>query len=101
MSGKIPNPYLAAIKARRQGSHDAAETLRTVLDAAVTAMDNGAWTGGKADGFYAELTGQRTDARTAATRGIAEFDDAISDIVARGDEMVDPDSWYVHWHNLR
>jgi hypothetical protein len=98
---EVPNPYLAAIRARKASSEDDARTLRSALDKAVRAMDAGAWVGGAADGFYAELTQRRATARTAADRGMDEFQHAIDGIVARGDEMVDPHSWYVHWHNLR
>jgi hypothetical protein len=98
---KVPNPYLAAIRARKASSEGAAGTLRSALDKAVKAMDAGAWSGGKADDFYSGLTQRRTTASNAADNGMAEFDDAINGIVSRGDEKVDPNSWYCHWHNLR
>jgi hypothetical protein len=101
MGTEVPNPYLAAIRARKASCDDDARTLRTALDKAVSAMDAGAWVGGKADDFYAGLTARRTTARNAADNGMDEFQDAIDRIVARGDEMVEPNSWYVHWHNLR
>jgi hypothetical protein len=101
MGTEVPNPYLAAIRAHRASSADDARTLRTALDRAVSAMDAGAWIGGKADDFYAELTARRTTARNAADNGMDEFQDAIDRIVAQGDEMVETNSWYVHWHNLR
>lgn len=100
MGTKVPNPYLAAIRARKATSEDDARTLRSALDKAVRAMDAGAWIGGKADDFYAELTQRRTTARNAADNGLDEFQDAIDRIVNRGDQMVESDSWYVHWHNL-
>src|SRR5690242_18620227 len=98
---EVPNPYLAAIRARKAASEDDARTLRSALDKAVRAMDAGAWSGGKADEFYAGLTQRRTTAVNAADHGMAEFTDAINGIVSRGDEMVAPTSWYCHWHNLR
>lgn len=93
---QVPNPYLAAIRSKRDMSVGPAETLRTALDVAVTAMDAGAWSGGTADGFYDELTGHRTAARNGADNAIQEFEDAISGMP----EMVDSDSWYVRWHRL-
>jgi hypothetical protein len=62
----------------------------------VTAMESGAWVGGRADTFHSALTSHRASARTAATRGLQEFDDATSG----QPEMVDANSWQVHWHNL-
>ncbi|HET6166616.1 MAG TPA: hypothetical protein VFE07_07285 [Marmoricola sp.] len=93
---KVPNPYLAAIKANRASSVEPSHTLATALDKAVTAMESGAWVGGKADAFHSALTGHRTTARNAGPRSLQEFDDAISG----QPEMVDANSWQVHWHNL-
>ncbi|MGY2875926.1 hypothetical protein ACVW00_003116 [Marmoricola sp. URHA0025 HA25] len=94
---KVPNPYLAAIRENRRLSVDPAHTLATVLDKAVSAMEAGAWIGGRADSFHSALTGHRTTARDAGPRSLQEFDDAA----AGQPEMVDPGSWQVHWHNLR
>jgi hypothetical protein len=94
---KVPNPYLAAIRENRRQSVDPAHTLETALDKAVTAMEAGAWVGGRADSFHSALSDHRSDAKTAAGRGLQEFDDAA----AGQPEMVDTNSWQVHWHNLR
>ena len=93
---KVPNPYLAAIRSAGARSTAPAETLRTALDRAVSAMEAGAWSGGGADSFGGSLDGWRSTARHAATSAMQEFDDAISD----QPEMVDANSWQVHWHNL-
>ena len=93
---KVPNPYLAAIRQNRASSVEPAHTLATALDKAVAAMEGGAWVGGRADAFHAALTGHRTAARNAGPRSLQEFDDAA----AGQPEMVDPNSWQVHWHNL-
>src|SRR5689334_17008942 len=94
--GTIPNPYLAALRAARARSVAPAHTLEHVLDKAVQAMESGAWTGGKADTFAAELTGRRTTVRHGGQQALQELDDAISGMP----ERVEPSSWYVHWHNL-
>lgn len=90
---KVPNPYLAAVKQSRAGSVPAVTTLKAALDKAVAAMDGGAWSGGTADAFYSELTTHRTTIRTAGQGGLDTFDASI----ANQPEMVEPDSWYVHW----
>jgi hypothetical protein len=94
---KVPNPYLAAIRSAKGNSAGPAETLRTALEKAGTAMEAGAWSGGGADAFAGSLDGWRTTAKQAATNSLAEFDDAISG----QPEMVDENAWQVHWHNLR
>jgi uncharacterized protein YukE len=93
---KVPNPYLAAIRSAKGRSADPAQSLRAALDKAETALEAGAWSGGGADAFGGSLDGWRTAARQAATSSLQEFDDAIAD----QPEMVDPNSWQVHWHNL-
>jgi hypothetical protein len=94
---KVPNPYLAAIRQSRAASVEPTHTLATALDKAVTAMESGAWVGGRADSFHAALTDHRATARNAGPRCLQEFDDA-----AGGQpETVDANSWQVHWHNLR
>ena len=93
---KVPNPYLAAIRAAKGRSTAPAHTLGTALDKAVTAMESGAWIGGKADTLAGSLSGWRTTASQAGTNALGEFDDAISG----QPEMVEPNSWQVHWHNL-
>lgn len=93
---KVPNPYLAAIRFNRGLSVEPADTLTSALDKAVTAMESGAWVGGKADAFHAALTGHRTTAKNAGPRSLQEFDDAAAD----QPESVDVNSWQVHWHNL-
>ena len=93
---KVPNPYLAAIKSAKERSSEPAESLRTALEKAGTAMENGAWSGGKADSFAGSLSGWKSTAKHAATAAMNEFDDAI----AGQPERVDPQSWQVHWHNL-
>jgi hypothetical protein len=93
---KVPNPYLAAIRSAKGRSTGPAETLKTALDKAVTAMEAGAWMGGKADTFAGSLSGWRSTARSAASSSLGEFDDAI----AGQPEMVEANSWQVHWHNL-
>ena len=94
--GTIPNPYLAALRSARQRSVAPSHSLEHVLDAAVTAMEAGAWTGGKADAFGAELAGRRTATQRGGQRALQEFDHAISGMP----EKVELNSWYVHWHNL-
>ncbi len=93
---KVPNPYLAAIKSSKGRSTEPAATLRTALNKAVTAMEAGAWTGGKADTFGGSLSGWKSTTGNAATNALHEFDDAI----AGQPEMVETNSWQVHWHNL-
>lgn len=93
---KVPNPYLAAIRQNRVSSVDPAHTLATALDKAVTALESGAWVGGRADSFHGALTAHRTTAKNAGPRSLQEFDDAA----AGQPEMVDANSWQVHWHNL-
>lgn len=100
MTDKVANPYLAAIRQRKGMSADAAETLRSALDKAAKAMEGGAWVGGAADDFYTDLTGHKKTAKGAADNGMGAFQEAIDNIVNKGDEMVDPDSWYCHWRNL-
>jgi hypothetical protein len=94
---KVPNPYLAAIRSAKGRSTEPAHTLSTALDKAVTAMEAGAWVGGKADTLAGSLSGWRSTTRHAATSAIEEFDDAI----AQQPEMVETNSWQTHWHNLR
>jgi uncharacterized protein YukE len=93
---KVPNPYLAAIRSSKGRSTGPAHTLTTALDKAVSAMEAGAWMGGKADSFAGSLSGWRSTARRAASTSLDEFDDAI----AGQPEMVEANSWQVHWHNL-
>ena len=93
---KVPNPYLAAIRENRRLSVDPAHSLATALDKAITAMESGAWVGGRADSFHAGLTGHRTTAKNAGPRSLQEFDDAAS----QQPEHVEANSWQVHWHNL-
>jgi hypothetical protein len=89
----VPNPYKAAIKAARGQSVSPAATLKTALDKAVTAMESGAWEGGKSDTFYRELSGHRGTVRKASTDSLQEFDDAADGMPSE----VPRDSWYVHW----
>lgn len=96
VTDKVPNPYLAAVRANRADAETATTDLRGDLDAAVTAMDNGAWQSPVADTFYTELTGHRTTLETAADGAMGEFDDAI----ASQPEEVEPNSWQTHWRNL-
>jgi hypothetical protein len=93
---QVPNPYLAAIRSAKESSSGPLHTLRTALAPAVTAMEAGAWTGGRADDFFATLSGWRTDGTTAASRAEQEFDEAIGGQPAE----VGANSWQVHWHNL-
>lgn len=93
---KVPNPYLAAIRHNRASSVGPSHVLATALDNAVTAMESGAWIGGTADSFHAVLTSHRTTAKNAGPRALQEFDEAI----AGQPELVDANSWQVHWHNL-
>ena len=93
---KVPNPYLAAIRHNRASSVEPAGVLATALDKAVTAMESGAWIGGRADSFHAALTGYQASAKRAGTASLQEFDDAA----AAQPETVDANSWQVHWHNL-
>ena len=95
-AAKVPNPYLAAIKSAKGRSTGPADTLRTALDNAVTAMEAGAWMGGKADTFAGSLSGWKSTTGHAATNALQEFDDAI----AGQPEMVETNAWQVHWHNL-
>ena len=94
---QVPNPYRAAIVSARERSEAPAQTLRTAMDKAVTAMEAGAWSGGTADTFFASLDGWRTTGRQAAAAAIQELTDAIAD----QPEKVDASSWQVHWHHLR
>lgn len=93
---KVPNPYLATIRANRASSVGPSHTLATALDKAVTAMESGAWIGGTADSFHAVLSSHRSTAKKAGPQSLQEFDDAI----AGQPEMVEANSWQVHWHNL-
>lgn len=92
----VPNPYLAAIRSSRERSTSPVETLRAAFDDAVTALESGAWSGGRSDTFASSLTGWRTSARQAGTNALAEFDDAI----AGQPEMVAQNAWQVRWRNL-
>jgi len=92
----VPNPYLAAIRRNRAESVEPAHALASALDRAVSAMEAGAWVGGRADSFHDALTSHRTTARNAGPRALQEFDDAA----AAQPELVEPTSWQVHWHNL-
>ena len=94
---KVPNPYLAAIRAKRASAQPTAATLRDDLDAAVAAMDAGAWESTVADGFYTELVGHRGALRTAADGAMGTYDDAI----AGQPETVEPRAWQTRWRNLR
>ncbi|SDU85519.1 hypothetical protein SAMN04488563_6780 [Jiangella alkaliphila] len=96
MPDKVPNPYLAAVRANRGDAEPAATGLRGDLDAAVTAMDNGAWQSSVADTFYTELTGHKTTLTNAADGALGGFDD----IIASQPEEVEPNSWQTHWRNL-
>lgn len=96
MTEKVPNPYLAAVRANRGAAEPVAADLREDLDAAIQAMDNGAWQSTVADTFYTELTGHKTTLGTAADGVMGEFDD----VIASQPEEVEPGSWQTHWRNL-
>ncbi len=96
MTDQVPNPYRAAMTANRGDARPISDDLKTDLDAAVQAMDNGAWQSRVADTFYTELTGHKTTLTTAAEGVMTEFDDAIE----QQDPLVDRDAWQVRWRNL-
>jgi hypothetical protein len=96
MTDKVPNPYLAAIRANRGDAEPVADDLRDDLNAAVQAIDNGAWQSTAADTFYTQLTGHKTTLGTAADGVMSEFQTAIDG----QDEEVEPNSWQTRWRNL-
>lgn len=96
MADQVSNPYRAALCASRDDARPVAADLKGDLDAAVKAMDNGAWQSSIADTFYTELTEHKTTLTTAAEGVMTEFDDAIE----HEEPMVDSDAWQVRWRNV-
>lgn len=92
----VANPYRAAVQRARQSSLAPAGRLAQALRQARTAMDNGAWIGGRADAFAAELDGHRGVVTGAGPEALAEFDAAL----ARLPQIVESDSWYVRWQRM-
>lgn len=95
-AGTVPNPYRAAVVAARADSVGPAGRLETALGDARRAMEGGAWVGGTADAFAADLSGWTTSVRRAGPAALATFDDALAGMP----ERVDPDSWYVRWQRM-
>ena len=96
-AAEIANPYLAAIKQRRDQAVPVATDLRDDLDAVVAAMDAGAWVSPLADAFYIDLTGHKASLTTAADGAMATFDAAV----LRQPELIEPGAWQTRWRNLR
>lgn len=97
MSDTIPNPYLAALRSRRAQARPTVDDLRNDLDAAVTAMESGAWVSSSADDFAVDLAGHRSTLGLAADGVLATYDGAIN----RQPEEVEPGAWQTRWRNLR
>lgn len=97
MTDLVPNPYLAAIRYRRGLAVPVAAELRDALDAAVRAMERGAWVSSRADDFATDLAGHREALGRAADGVLGTYDDAIG----RQPEEVEPTAWQVRWRNLR
>ncbi|SEF10672.1 hypothetical protein [Jiangella alba] len=96
MADQVSNPYRAALCASRDDARPVSDDLKSDLDAAVRAMDNGAWQSSIADTFYTELTGHKTTLTTAAEGVMTEFGDAIE----HEEPMVDANAWQVRWRNV-
>ncbi len=97
MSDLVPNPYRAALRQRRGRAGPVADELRAALDAAVRAMERGAWVSSMADDFAADLAGHRDALGLASDGVLATYDEAI----AGQPELVERDDWQVRWRNLR
>lgn len=89
----VSNPYRDEIQHARAACLAPASRLETALEAARTAMDNGAWTGSGAEDFDGELTDRTATVRQSGPDAIACFDTALSGMP----EQVPSDSWYVRW----
>jgi hypothetical protein len=97
MADDVPNPYLATIRSHRTGALPVVGELRGDLDAAVAAMDAGAWLSSAADQFYDSLIQSRQTLATAADGVVATYDGAIR----AQPERVEPHAWQTRWRNLR
>lgn len=73
---EIRNPYLLVVGRLERLSTGEVATVRSALSGAEKAMEGGAWTGGGADDFFAELSGHRSAAKRAATKAETDFEDA-------------------------
>ena len=89
---KIPNPYLAALRAARSSAKPHRDPLLNALDGAVRSMETVMTGSAFATDLMAELKSRRRQCRTGA-HAISQFDRAIS----AEPEKVSPDSWQAHW----
>lgn len=70
----IANPRWAELDAAVTAARLAAGRVSTMFDAAVRQVEAGAWDGGEADGFQADLAGHDAGAGSSADRAVEEIE---------------------------
>lgn len=94
--GKISNPFKVARKGVKVDVGPSLTEISHALDAAVRAMDDGAWFSTKADAFYGSITDMRTTLQGVRTNVLADLTAKITPM----DDCVEPNSSDAKWRNL-